>query len=577
MHAQREPLWRLYGYLGRRWPSYALGALLQIVYDGATQLILAWMLAGLTNAAVHRQLPSLINVLGLSLLGIVVASATVPVAARWRGNVVEAAIAAMRQDLFDHIQELPISYFERVHSGDTVSRLTNDITAAKDAMGDALVQFLGAIVTGVLCAVAMWRISWKFTALALLLGALPLWYNRETAPGLQKVNSRFQESLADLNSRLKDLLACFCAIKAFNLQGRLVGSYDQVNRQARGNGLERVRRQSATVVANDLFGTVSFLSLLVLGSYLMVKGEVSPGPAVAAVQLLNGLTQPFSILGDLWVRLQTAKAAAVRVFAVLDLPGERWPRDRGEAGDSGAMIALRSVQFAFDNKPVFRDLSLTVPHGQMVALVGPSGGGKSTILKLLLGFHQVRGGSILIAGHSLTSYTVEELREKMAFVPQEAYLYTGTIYDNIACGKLGSSEDQIIAAARAANAHDFIMQLPDGYQTQVGERGAQLSGGQRQRIAIARAILKNSPILLLDEATSSLDSESERLVQEALERLMVGRTTLVIAHRLSTIRQADCIHVIVDGQIVESGNHEQLMQLGGAYRHLKEICVGTVA
>ncbi len=578
MHAKREPLWRLYGYLGRRWPGYVLGALLQIVFEGTAQLILAWMLAGLTNATVHRQLPSLINVLGLSLLGLVVISATVPVAARLRSRAVEAATSEMRQDLFDHVQELPISYFESVHSGDVVSRLTNDITAAKDALGDALVQFLGAIVSGVLCAVAMWRISWKFTALALILGMLPLWYNRMTAPGLQRVNSRSQASLADLNSRLKDLLVGFSVIKAFLLESRMVGAYDKANEEARESGMERVRRQSTTVAANDLFGTLNFLSLLVLGSYLMAKGEVSPGSTVAAVQLLNGLAQPFSTLGDLWVKLQTARAGVVRVFEVLDRPSEQWQQTHSEMVDTGAeMISCSNIQFAFDRKPVLRDFSLSVRRGHVVALVGPSGGGKSTILKLLLGFHLAAEGVILVAGRPLTNYTVEGLRQQIAFVPQEAYLYTGTVYDNIAYGSLRATEVEIVAAARAANAHDFIMQLPDGYQTQVGERGTQLSGGQRQRIAIARAILKDAPILLLDEATSSLDSESERLVQDALDRLMVGRTTLVIAHRLSTIRQADCIHVVVDGRIVESGDHEQLMAINGVYRHLNQIQVVDVA
>ncbi len=572
-----EPLRRLYGYLGKCWPGYAVGTILQIGGNGSMQLILAWMLAGLSDSALHRDLAALYATLVWSLLGILTFSISVPFAARWRGKAVERSISNLRQELFDRLQVLPMPYFEHVHSGDIVSRLTNDISAAKEATGDALVQFLSAIVTSVICGLAMWRISWKLAVLGLNLAIIPLWFNRLTAQGLQKANSQSQENLAELNSRLKDLLAGFPVVKALMLESRMTGAYEEANRRARESGLERVRLQTTTVAMNDMFSWSSFLALLVVGSYLMVRREISPGSAIGAIQLFNGFQRPIASLGELWVRLQTARAAVTRVFEVLDHPGEQWARTASPGSETETMVSLQNVTFAFDSKPVLRDFSLSVPQGQVVALVGPSGGGKSTILKLLIGFYQLEEGSISVAGRRLTDYGVEELRAMMAFVPQEAYLYAGTISDNIACGKLGATEDEIMAAARAANAHGFIMQLPDGYQTQVGERGAQLSGGQRQRIAIARAILKDAPILLLDEATSSLDSESERLVQEALERLMVGRTTLVIAHRLSTIRRADCIHVVVDGQIVESGTHEELMAFAGVYRHLSLIQAGAVA
>jgi ABC-type multidrug transport system fused ATPase/permease subunit len=287
--------------------------------------------------------------------------------------------------------------------------------------------------------------------------------------------------------------------------------------------------------------------------------------------------------GSVISNLQSALAAGDRLLAVLDAAPEpeRYPPSArlaapgwraGEAAPAGGVLSFRDVRFSYaDDRPVLRDLSFQVQEGQVAAFVGPSGSGKSTVFRLLMGHYPAQAGEITLFGRPLHTYSLKELRDLFAFVPQDAFLYSGTILENIRYGKEGATELEVIAAARASHAHDFILDLPQGYHTLVGERGARLSGGQRQRIAIARALLKNAPILLLDEATSALDSESEGLVQQALEELMRGRTTLAIAHRLSTIENAGVIYVLADGRVVEQGRHTELVEAGGLYRSLYDL------
>jgi len=323
---------------------------------------------------------------------------------------------------------------------------------------------------------------------------------------------------------------------------------------------------------------VSFVGIIAIGGWMAVQGQLSWGALIATIQMASGITWMFFEMGSFVTRLQASLAGADRIFEILDMPLEQW--GEGKAGATGhgpqkvqkghvTAIEFCDVRFSYnrDNR-VLNGFNLAIHQDQVVALVGSSGSGKSTLLKLLLGFYDTDGGEITVFGKSIREYTLEQLRRLIAYVPQDNYLFSGTIRENIAYGKEGASHQEIEEAAKGAFAHDFIMDLPAGYDTQVGERGAHLSGGQRQRIAIARAFLKNSPILLLDEATSSLDSESEQQVQKALERLMKGRTTLVVAHRLSTVQNADIILVLEDGSICEQGDHESLMTLGGSYAKL---------
>lgn len=561
-------------YLEGYWQAYTVGGLYLSFIEAAAQILVALLIKSLVDASLTGDLSMLLNsmfVFGLSLLALAV---FYPGARRISGRAVEMATTRLRQDLFEHIQTLPMSYHERVHSGDSVARLTNDVNMAKEAISTSLFTVISLVLSAIASTIYMGLINWKFVIVALVIVGMSVLHNRLTGAPMRRVSAAVQGSLATLNGRLKDMLTGMPVIRAFNLEQHFVDRYAAANAETQRLGMQLVQKQVVNSTGNSLFGTATFLGMLAFGSYLMLRGEITPGDAVAAVQLCNGISNPIRALGDLWAALQSSLGAADRVFAILDEPAEQLQVNTEASAElsQASMVSLRNVSFAYDEQQqVLTDVNLDVDPGSVIALAGPSGGGKSTIFKLLLGFYQANAGECLLMGRPLGSYSLEELREQIAFVPQDSYLFAGTIYDNIAYGRPGATTQEIIAAAQAANAHDFIVSMPEGYETQVGERGAQLSGGQRQRIAIARALLKDAPLLLLDEATSSLDSEAEHLVQEALARLMQGRTTLVIAHRLSTIENADFIHVIADGSIVESGTHQELLQLDGVYRKLYEI------
>lgn len=358
----------------------------------------------------------------------------------------------------------------------------------------------------------------------------------------------------------------------------MVKRYSDVNEDAAFHTMKRFRRMSDVQAVEWAFGFLCNIVILLVGVFMSFAGLVDFGTVVAILSLQGMVTFFLSNIGRAWGCLIDSFVLADRVFEILDQPVQpEHYRDNGIDVDSASFvndcgIIMRDAAFSYDGREKILDgVDITVDRGKMAALVGESGGGKSTIVKLLLGFYQLNSGVIGVLGKPLSCHTPDELRKNIAYVPQDAYLFTTSIKENIRYGRLDASDEEVIEAAKRAYAHAFIMEFPDGYDTMVGERGESLSGGQRQRIAIARAFIRNAPILLLDEATSALDSESEQLVQKGIEALMGGRTTLVVAHRLSTIEKADMIYVISGGKVCEQGRHTELMEQNGVYQRLVEL------
>ncbi len=475
------------------------------------------------------------------------------------------AVARLRRDVMDQTLSLPTMWFDERHSGDVLSRLTSGMQAAEQSLGWQLRFPLKGLLAGVGCTVMMFALEWRMALVSLVLGVVSVWVLSRFATPIKKASDKIQTGLGRVSEAASDLLAAAPVLRVFNLArwagGRMDGASEEVFRHSR----KRVRYQTGQDVANSFSGWLMFVGLVLIGSLGVIYQWFSFATLLAVIQLNNGLGMMFQTIGGAFSQLQGSLSGANRVFEILDAEKELADEEELVPTPGSPAIRLDEVSFTYDGShDVLSKLTGIVQPGETVALVGGSGCGKSTALKLLLGFYGAQSGRIELFGHRQSGCSTA-LRRCIAYVPQTCYLFSGTVRDNIAAGRPGASDAEIVQAAKAALAHDFILELPQGYDTEVGERGAQLSGGQRQRIAIARAILKDAPLLLLDEATASLDSQSEAQVQAALERLMQGRTVVVVAHRLSTVRNADRILVLEGGTIVEQGPHDELLRLDGRY------------
>jgi ATP-binding cassette subfamily B protein len=574
---KKPSILRLLDLLKPRRGKYLLGLAGRVTIATTERMIIAYLVKEIIDAMTAQNLPLFWVILtywGLFYVGYALVAPFVIYL--WYSGVAEGT-ANIRQAVFTHLQRLPLGYHEVHHSGNALSILTNDISAAEKAYQEDLLTLVESSTMGLAAVIFMLALSWQLALLVMLSSVLPLIINTLFAGTLRKIGDEVQGSLGSLSERMTDLLAGYQVIRSFNLGDWIMERFEKSNNMVLSSSLRRVGTEANLAAANDFTGFFNFIPIVV-GAYLVMNGHSTFGILVAIVQVSNQINYFVYSLGGTISRIQAALAAADRILAMTDEPlePERYNFEikpkTALLSEGHAKIEFTDVNFAYNGGPnILEGLSLDIQPGQMVAFAGPSGGGKSTLFKLLLGCYPLKGGQIRLGGVDLARLRLKDLRNQIAYVPQDAYLFAGTIYDNIRFGKVDARDEEIIAAAKAAFADEFIREFPAGYETMVGERGERLSGGQRQRIAIARALLKNAPILLLDEATSALDSESEHLVQQALEVLMRGRTTLVIAHRLSTISNAEQIYVIDHGQVVERGKHEELLAHKGIYANLVEL------
>ena len=479
-------------------------------------------------------------------------------------------IQRMRDDMFSHVINLNVGFFSNQRKGDIMSKITQDVMVVQYCITNTLqVAFRDPfLIVGYL--VLMIGISWQLSLFAILFLPIVGLVIGRVVKRLRHPAMRSQERMGELVSVLDESLSGIKIVKGYNASRFLADKFKQINQSLSDLLISMARRQQLASPMSEFMGITAVAIILVFGGLLVGEGLIGGAGFIAFIAAFSQITRPLRSFIDQFANINQGVAAGERIFALLDAEGE--VKDAPDAKEFEGLkesIELRDVRFSYDgSRDVIDGINLKLRKGETIALVGASGGGKSTLSELVPRFYDVTAGEVLFDGVNVKEYKQESLRARMSIVAQETVLFNDSIEGNILMGRPSATHEEVVEASKVANAHSFVMESPEGYNTNIGDRGAKLSGGQRQRISIARAVLKNPEILILDEATSALDTESEKLVQDALTNLLKGRTSIVIAHRLSTIYNADRIFVIDKGKIVEEGTHTQLLAKEGVYAHL---------
>ncbi len=479
----------------------------------------------------------------------------------------------MRNEMFARVANMNVGYFSNQRKGDIMSKITQDVMVVQYCITNTLqVAFRDPLlIIGYMT--LMIGISWQLSLFAVLFLPIVGLVIGRIVKRLRHPAKRGQERMADLVSVVEESLSGIKIVKGYNATNFIVDKFKKINLDMSQLILSMARRQQLASPMSEFLGLTAVAIILVFGGSLVEHGMVTGAGFIAFVAAFSQITRPLRSFIDQFANINQGVAAGERIFTIIDAENE--VKDKPNAREFDGLkdsIELRNVKFSYDSdREIIKGVNIKIKRGETIALVGPSGGGKSTLSELIPRFYDVNGGEVLFDGVPVQEYSQESLRAKMSIVSQETVLFNDSIEGNILMGRPTATHDEVVEASKVANAHGFIMDSTEGYDTNIGDRGTKLSGGQRQRISIARAVLKNPEILILDEATSALDTESEKLVQDALTNLLKGRTSIVIAHRLSTIYNADRIYVIDDGRVVEEGKHKELLEKGGIYAHLIEM------
>jgi len=475
-------------------------------------------------------------------------------------------VTDLRNKLYNHILRQPLSFFTKNPTGTLMARLTSDVGLVQGAVSEAVTSILKDSFSLLGLVFVIFYRDWKLALVAMVIFPIAIYPITSFGRKMRQISSSTQVTVGSLTSLLQETISGNRIVKAFGMESYEDERFGKENERLFRLTMKSVSVRAITSPLMEFLGGIGIASIIIYGGYQVLQGTSTPGTFFSFLAALLMLYEPAKRLTNVNNTIQQGLAGAERIFSVIDTVPEIKNREGAvELPRISREINVCDVSFRYEEAFVLRHINLNIRVGECVAFVGMSGGGKTTLVNLIPRFYDVTEGRILIDGHDIRDVTLESLRAQIGIVTQQTILFNDTARNNIAYGDIRKSDEDIVRAAKAANAHDFIMKLPEGYDTMIGEQGVKLSGGERQRISIARALLKDAPILILDEATSSLDTEAEIEVQEALDKLMKNRTTLVIAHRLSTIRNADRIIVLVDGEIVEEGNHESLLQKKGEY------------
>ncbi|WP_346895159.1 ABC transporter ATP-binding protein [Clostridium sp. UBA7503] len=485
-------------------------------------------------------------------------------------NAIQNTMRDLRNAVQDKIRKLPVSYFDKNSYGDVLSRITNDIDTISNALQQSFVQVVNAVLSLTFALIMMFTINVKMALVAILIIPISYIISRVIVGKSQKLFYNQQNALGNLNGKVQEMYTGFNEIKLYGKQDDVIREFGNINQELCSTGF---KAQFISSIMSPLVSLVSYLGIAaigVLGAINAIAGVITVGNLQAFIRYIWQINQPLSQVTQLSSAIQSAFAAIDRAFEILNEEEEISDKeDSIKLENPCGNVTFEHVKFGYsDDKPLIKDLSAEVKSGQMVAIVGPTGAGKTTLINLLMRFYEVKEGAIKVDGVDIRDMKREELRSIFGMVLQDTWLYNGTIYDNIKYGRFDATKEEIIEAAKIANVHHFIKTLPDGYNMFLNEEASNISQGEKQLLTIARAIISDPAILILDEATSSVDTRLELLLQKAMKNIMKGRTSFVIAHRLSTIRSADLILVIDEGNIIEQGNHEELMANGGFYEKL---------
>lgn len=571
MSNKKSSVKRLLWYVRRHLKNLIPGALCMVLSAISLPLQLKLAQIMINGAVEKKEISFFLTYFTLSLLIILVSIPLEYFSSYLVTRAGQKVIQDLRKDVFAHLQYLSISFFEKRKTGEVMSYITNDVAGVQAFVTTSLIEVVTNTVKIILLLALLFHLDWMLTCFALI--GLPVLYLsfKHYGKKLRSISSRIQAGLSDLTHILQETLSSMKVVKSFTREEYEIHKFNKSN-QAFFSGMMKMS-QVGSLLPPIVRGVnmIGLLIVVLIGCYEIATGRMKPGDFLAFAMAVGSLAAPINTLTRFSASLPVVKTCADRIFSLLDEKQEIHPDPEAvtlKEKEVSGKVAFEQVSFRYGKQRVLEKVSLLAVPGKVVALVGPSGAGKTTLVNLILRFYDPEEGHILLDGRDIRKIKLHSLRQQIGIVPQETILFNGTIFENILYGDLNAAAQEVIEAAKLANAHEFITGFPGGYETETGDRGVLLSGGQRQRIAIARAVLKNPKILILDEATSSLDTASEALVQEALNRLMRGRTTFIIAHRLSTIRNADSIVVLEKGEIVQIGNHEELLERKGLYRTL---------